>query len=77
MAGDGYGAARHEHAWLLRAEGETYAEIGRRLGVSRDRAGQMVRAFGKRVLRAMRRTTFYGDDACADVLFRQLRRSLA
>ncbi len=76
MTKDAYGAARYEHAWLLRAEGETYAAIGRRLGVSGHRARQMVRGFGNRVLRAMRRTTFYGDEASADVLFRALRQSL-
>ena len=75
MTTDPYGAARYEHAWLLRCEGETYASIGRRLGVSRDRAGQMVRIFGRRMLRAMRRTTFYGDEACADVLFVRLEQS--
>jgi predicted DNA-binding protein (UPF0251 family) len=49
-------AATDEHAWLLRAEGLVYADIGDRLGVSRERAKQRVHKFGKRVAKAMRRT---------------------
>ena len=49
-------AAIDEHAWLLRAEGLVYADIGDRLGVSRARAKQRVHKFGKRMAKAMRRT---------------------
>lgn len=49
-------AAIDEHAWLLRAEGLVYADIGDRLGVSRERAKQRVHKFGKRMAKAMRRT---------------------
>jgi hypothetical protein len=50
--------ARHEHAWLLRAEGKTLQQIGERLGVSRARAQQMVAKFGRRMKRATRKTHF-------------------
>lgn len=49
-----YERARHEHAWLLRAEGVTYSEIGQRLGVGRERAQQLVHRQGRRVQRAIR-----------------------
>jgi len=49
-------AAWDEHAWMLRAEGLTMADIGDRLGVSRERAKQRVHKFGKRMAKAMRRT---------------------
>lgn len=42
---DVYSFARQEHAWLMRAEGETYDQIGVRLGVSRSRAQQMADRF--------------------------------
>jgi hypothetical protein len=51
-------AALDEHAWLLRAEGLTMADIGDRLGVSRERAKQRVHKFGRRMAKAMRRTRF-------------------
>ena len=38
-----YGVARLEHAFLLRSEGLLLREIGARLGVSKNRAMQMVR----------------------------------
>ena len=44
-----------EHAWLLRAEGLTFREIAERLGVSGERARQLVMAYGKRVSRAINR----------------------
>src|SRR5258708_32906379 len=50
-----YSAGRHEHAWLLRAEGQTLKCIGDRLGVGRQRASQMIRWQGERVARAMKR----------------------
>lgn len=46
--------ARQEHAWLLRAEGKTLAEIGGRLGVCKERARQMILIYGDRVSRSMR-----------------------
>lgn len=47
--------ARAEHAWLLRAEGLSFAAIGRRLGVSRTMADMLVWKFGNRMSAAMRR----------------------
>lgn len=38
---------RHD-AWLLRTEGLIYSEIGDRLGISEDRAHQLVKIFGRR-----------------------------
>lgn len=50
-----YRLARYEHAWLLRAEGLTYREIGERLGgLTKSRARQLVATFGGRVKRAAR-----------------------
>jgi DNA-directed RNA polymerase sigma subunit (sigma70/sigma32) len=40
--------ARLEHAWLLKAEGLRLEDIGLALGVSRERARQMVVKFGRR-----------------------------
>jgi len=58
-----YAAARHEHAWLLRAEGLTLQQVGDRFGVSRERAREMIANFGRRVRRAMRKTHFtWGGD---------------
>jgi hypothetical protein len=51
--------ARAEHAWLLRAEGLPYEEIARRFGVSKERARQIVKRFGRRVVRATRRTHWH------------------
>lgn len=51
-------AARYEHAWLLRAEGKFFKQIGMRLGVSHERARQMVLIFGRRMQRAQRRARF-------------------
>lgn len=48
-------AARYEHAWLLRAEGATFKEIGSRLGVNVERARQMVLKFGRKMHKATRR----------------------
>ncbi len=67
MRHDAYTAARHEHAWLLRADGEDYRVIGSRLGVSPGRARQMVKIFGVRVRRAMWHVTHYGDCAILTV----------
>ena len=50
-----YGKARDEHAWLLRAEGLQLRVIGERLGVSKERARQMISKFGRRVRRAILR----------------------
>jgi predicted transcriptional regulator len=53
-----YAQARCEHAWLLRAEGLTLHQIGDHLGVTRERARQLISSYGRRVSRAMRRTRF-------------------
>jgi hypothetical protein len=37
-----YGLARYEHAYRMRITGESYSRIGVRLGVSRERARQIV-----------------------------------
>ena len=50
--------ARMEHAWLLRAEGLTLQQVGKRLGVGRERARQIVDKFSRRVKKATRKTTF-------------------
>jgi len=43
---------RKKQAWLLRAEGATYKEIGRQLGgVSRSRAYQLVGRFDRQLKR--------------------------
>ena len=47
--------ARLEHAWLLKAEGLHLSDIGAALGVSRERARQMVNRFGRRMSYALRR----------------------
>jgi hypothetical protein len=49
-----YHEARRTHAWLLRAEGITYKEIARRIGVSSYRALQMVKTFGGEKSRKMK-----------------------
>jgi hypothetical protein len=51
-----YSEARHEHAFMLRAEGLHYAEIGRRLGVGRQRAFTMVARAARRLKGAMHST---------------------
>jgi hypothetical protein len=53
--------ARLEHVWLLRAEGLTSDAIGERIGVSRGRAWQMARLFGRRMSYAMRRVRISND----------------
>jgi hypothetical protein len=53
-----YSKARYEHAWLLRAEGESLQVIGDRVGVSRERAGQMILKYGRTMTWAMLRTRF-------------------
>lgn len=50
--------ARQEHAWLLRAEGESFNDIGKRLGVKNQQARIMVKKFGRRMSRAKRVTRF-------------------
>jgi hypothetical protein len=50
--------ARYEHAWLLRAEGCSLRVIGERLGISRERARQLIRSHGRRVNRALRHANF-------------------
>lgn len=50
-----YWDARCEHAWLLRAEGLTFREIGQRIGITDSRAQQMVRKFGRIVQGAINR----------------------
>ena len=51
-----YEHARHEHVWLLRAEGLTLQQIGDRIGVSRERAREIIAHFARRVTRATRKT---------------------
>jgi DNA-binding CsgD family transcriptional regulator len=51
-----YEHARHEHVWLLRAEGLTLQQIGDRIGVSRERVREIIAHFARRVQRATRRT---------------------
>jgi hypothetical protein len=54
-----FSRARSEHAWLLRAEGLTYRQVGERLGgLSVARAQQIVGTQGRRMSRALRRTIF-------------------
>lgn len=53
------GKARKEHAWLLRAEGMKFKEIGKRLGISMAQARILVFQFGRETAsRAMKRTKF-------------------
>lgn len=56
-----YSAARLEHAFLLKCEGLTYAKVGERLDVSRDRARQMALNFSRKLATSMyrRRTRSY------------------
>lgn len=51
-----YEHARHEHVWLLRAEGLTLQQISDRIGVTRERVRQIIYKFGRRVRRATRKT---------------------
>lgn len=50
--------ARRMHAWLLRAEGLTYREIGERLGLSRERVRSMIKRCGRETMRRMRPIRF-------------------
>jgi transposase len=50
-----YSEARGEHAWLLRAEGLTFREIGQHLGVSATQAMNMVQRFSRHVQGAINR----------------------
>lgn len=63
-------SARGEHAWLLRAEGLTYRQVGERLGgISASHAQQIVHRQGRRVARALRHTIFeieYPEDREAE-----------
>ncbi len=53
------GRARKEHAWLLRAEGMKFKEIGKRLGISMVQARMLVFQFGRETAsRAMKRAKF-------------------
>lgn len=61
-----YMEARHEHAWLLRAEGVTLREIGQRLGVCREVARNNILKRGRIASRQMRKVRFtisYGEVA--------------
>lgn len=42
LMADSYKSARNDHACFLRSEGATYEQIGRRLGISKERARQLV-----------------------------------
>ncbi len=58
------GRARKEHAWLLRAEGMKFKEIGRRLGISMAQARVLVFQFGRETAsRAMKRAKFSVNEA--------------
>ncbi len=48
-----YMNARREHAWLLRAEGLTLNEIGKRLGWDTGFTRLCIIKFGKRMQKAM------------------------
>jgi len=48
--------ARYEHAWLLRAEGLTYEEIGLRMGIGKQRASYLVHVFSRQMNIILRRT---------------------
>lgn len=54
-----YRLARVEHAFLLRAEGLRYKDIGERLGVCTQRARQLAMFFSRRMRLAMRHTKVY------------------
>jgi hypothetical protein len=58
--------ARHEHAWLLRAEGFSLQAIGDRLGVCRERARQIIGKHGRRVNRALRHASFTVSEGLQD-----------
>lgn len=62
-----YNDAKKDHAWLLRAEGIKYREIGKRLGVSPARARAIVLERGYDASYFMRRTKFtiYSSEARA------------
>ena len=60
-----YMNARYDHAWLLRAEGLTFAAIGTRMGCSTQNARRLVYTRGRRVSWAMRRaiiTVYSGEE---------------
>lgn len=48
--------ARGEYATMCRAESETWARIGKRLGVGTERARQIQAKFARRMRKAMQRT---------------------
>lgn len=61
-----YQWARLEHAWLLKAEGLRLEDIGAHLGVTRERARQMVVKFGRKARHATHRARWrisYDDDS--------------
>jgi len=62
---DPYWKARYEHAWLLRCERLTYREIGERLGLSGERAKQLIHKFSRVFNRRNRRmrVRFIREDA--------------
>ena len=49
-----WGYARYEYAFLLRCEGLTFREIGKRLDVSGHRAQVLVRKMGRLITGAVR-----------------------
>ena len=49
-----YAWARYEHAFLLRAEGLKWKEVGRHLDVSHHRATQLSRKFARKLSASMR-----------------------
>ena len=53
-----YMHARYDHAWLLRAEGLTFAEIGVRMGCGAQNASRMVYMRGRWAARSMQHARF-------------------
>jgi hypothetical protein len=50
--------ARREHAFLCRCEGETYKQIGKRLGVGPNRAMHLTNDFSRIMSWAIRRASY-------------------
>ncbi len=53
-----YGRARREHAWILRAEGLEWKQIGKRLGTNASTARNLVQTMGKDVASAIENATW-------------------
>jgi hypothetical protein len=62
---DAWAIAHYEHAFMLRCEGATYREIGRRLGITGESARYAARRFGYILGKRMRKVKWpehYQDD---------------